>query len=164
MTCTQFHLSLNLNGSFAGQIILGCSFSFHHFKCIMVIPLACRVSARKSGYSLREVLLYVVSCFSLAAFNILFNFSILIIMCFYMDLFGLILFGTPCASWTWISASFPGQGSFQPLCLQICSPFGMSVMHMSVSLMLSHRCLKLSLFFKKIKVQLTHNVMLISAV
>ena len=36
--------------------------------------LACRLAAEKSSNSLLGVLLYIPSCFSLAAFNVLFNF------------------------------------------------------------------------------------------
>ena len=92
---------LNLKESLA---ILGCRFfpfvtlniSCHSF-------LACRTSIEKSNDSLMGVPLYVICHFSLVAFNILslsLIFVILINMCLGVFLFGFILPGTPCASWT----------------------------------------------------------------
>ena len=62
-----------------------------------------------------EILLNVTSYFFLDAFNILslsLIFAIVITVCFDVDLFGLILFGTLCASWTRMSISFPRLGNF----------------------------------------------------
>ena len=59
--------------------------------------------------------LYVASCFSLAAFKILslsFIFAILIIMYLGVDLFRFILFGSVCASWTWMPVFVPRLGRF----------------------------------------------------
>ena len=59
--------------------------------------------------------LYVIFHFSLAAFN---NFSLslifanLITMCLGVFLIGFILYGTHCASWTWVAISFPMLGKF----------------------------------------------------
>ena len=51
------------------------------------------------------ILLYVICCFSLVAFNI-FSLSLifisLITMCLWVFLLGFILCGTLCASWTWV--------------------------------------------------------------
>ena len=52
---------------------------------------------------------YVTCCYSLAAFNILslcLVFFSLISMCVGIILFGFILYGTLCASWTWLTISF----------------------------------------------------------
>ena len=76
----------------------------------MHLLLACRVSAEKSAVNLMGVPLYVICCSYLAAFN---NFSLslifanLITMCLGVFLLGFILYGTLCASWTWVPVSFP---------------------------------------------------------
>ena len=60
------------------------------------------------------MLFYVIFRFSLAAFN---NFSLSLIfanfitMCLGMFLLGFILYGTLCASWTWVAISFPRLGN-----------------------------------------------------
>ena len=67
------------------------------------------VSAEMLADSLMGVPLYVSWCFSFAAFNISSLSSIvaiLITVCIGVVLFGLILFGTLCASWTWMTVSF----------------------------------------------------------
>ena len=51
---------------------------------------------------------YVTSCFSLAAFKILYltsNFVILIMICLEVGLFGFLLIGTLCVSWTCVTFS-----------------------------------------------------------
>ena len=53
-----------------GRIFLVIGFPFHHFKYILPLPLACRVSAEKSTDNLMGIPLYTICCFSLAAFNI----------------------------------------------------------------------------------------------
>ena len=80
--------------------------------------LACRVSAEKSGGNLMGLPLYVICRFPLVAFN---NFSLslilvnLITVCLSMFLFGLVLPGTLCASWTWVAVSFPKLGKFSTI-------------------------------------------------
>ena len=72
--------------------------------------LACRAPVEKSAYSLMRVPLYVICYFSLVAFNILslsLLFVSLITMCLGVFLLGFILPGTLCASWTWLTISFP---------------------------------------------------------
>ena len=67
-------------------------------------PLACRVSAERSAVKHMGFHLYVTCCFSLAAFNILslsLFFVILFTVSLDMFLFGLVLYGTLYASWTW---------------------------------------------------------------
>ena len=59
--------------------------------------LACRVSAERSAVKLMGISLYVICCFSLAAFNIFslyLIFDTLINMCFGVFLLGFILYGT----------------------------------------------------------------------
>ena len=102
--------------------------------------------------------LYVISLFSLAAFN---NFSLslifayLITMCLGVFLLGCNLYGTLCSSWTWVAISFPMLGKFStiissnvfsgPFCLS--SPSGTPIMQMLLCLMLSQRSLRLFSFF-----------------
>ena len=62
--------------------------------------------------------LYVTCFFSLAAFDILSLsciFATLLTPCLGVFLFGLILFGTLCAFWTWMSVSFPSFGKFSAI-------------------------------------------------
>ena len=79
--------------------------------------MSCNVSAEKSADCLIGVPLYVTSCFSFAALILSFYlfFVILIIMCLGVTLFGFILFGTLCASWTWMSVSFSRLGRFSTI-------------------------------------------------
>ena len=123
---------------------------------ILPFPLACRVSVDKSAYSLMEVPLHITCCFALAAFSILSLFltsAILITVCLDLVLFRLILFGTLCTSWNWMSISSPRPGKLStimssnmswPLSLSFFSwdPYNVNV------LMLFQRSLKLSSFFK----------------
>ena len=70
---------LNLNESLFGQSILGCRFfSFHHFKNIMTLPLACRIPAEKSADGLGGVPVYITCYFFLIGFNI-FSLSLIFI-------------------------------------------------------------------------------------
>ena len=120
--------------------------------------LACKVSAEKSAYNVMGVFLHVTSCFSLTVFKILslsLVFAILIIMCLGVDLFGFILFGTLCASSTWMSVSFSRLGKFSAIISsdKFSAPFSVSslsgppMMQMVVHSMLSQNFLKLSSFF-----------------
>ena len=71
--------------------------------------LACRVSAERTAVKPMGFPLYVSCCFSLAAFNILslcLVFVSLISMCLGVFLLGFLLYGTLCASWTWLAISF----------------------------------------------------------
>ena len=93
--------------------------------------LFCRVSAEKSAYSLMGVPLYVTCCFSLAAFNILsllLSFAILTTMCLGVNVFVFILFGTLCASWTWMSVFFHMLGTFSAIMFSnmFSAPFSLS--------------------------------------
>ena len=95
--------------------------------------------------------------FSLAAFN---NFSLslifanLITMCLSVFLLGFILYGSHCASWTWVAISFPMLGKFSTIISSnifsgpssLSSPSGTPIMRMLLRLMLSQRSLRLSSF------------------
>ena len=76
-------------------------------------------------------------------------------MCLDVVLLGLILFGTLCASWTWMSVSFPRLGKFSVimssnnvLCPFLSSPSETFIIQMLVYFMLSLSSLKLSSFKK----------------
>ena len=89
----------------------------HFFSSPLNISLrswSCKASADESAYNLMGLPLYVINCFSLAPFKILFmfNFVILIIICHEVFLFGFIFFGTLCASCILMSVSFPRVGKF----------------------------------------------------
>ena len=101
--------------------------------------------------------LYVICCFSLAAFN---NFSLslifanLITMCLGVFLLRFILYGTLCASWTWVAISCPMLGKSLTIIssnifsgpFSLFSPSGTPIRRMLLHLMLSQRSLRLSSF------------------
>ena len=96
-------------------IVVFCFFFFHHFQYILPLPLACSVSAERSAVNLTGIPLYVICCFSLAAFNtfsLCLIFVSLINMCLGVFLFGLLLHGTLWASWIGVVISFPTLGKF----------------------------------------------------
>ena len=74
---------------------------------------------------------YVICRFSLVAFN---NFSLslifanLISMCLGVFLLGFILYGSLCASWTWVAISFPMLGKFSTIIFSniFSGPFSLS--------------------------------------
>ena len=105
-----------LNDSFVGQSNLGCRYLlFITLNIPCHLFLACKVSVEISADSLMGAPLQVTNCFSLAAFKILslsLTFCILIMMCLAVGLFGSILFGTICTSWTYMSISFTTLGKF----------------------------------------------------
>ena len=72
----------------------------------------------RSAVILMGIPLYVICCFTLAAFNIcslcLF-FVNLITMCLGVFRLGFILFGTLWVSWTWVIISFPILGKFSTI-------------------------------------------------
>jgi len=81
--------------------------------------MAFRVSAEKLGDRLHHgSSLYVPYCLTIATFNILslsLIFTLLTTVCLGVFFFGLTPFGTLCASWTWVSISFPRLGKFSTL-------------------------------------------------
>ena len=99
--------------------------------------------------------LYIIFCFSLAAFHIFslnLIFVSLINMYLAMFLLGFILYGTLCASWTWVAISFPMLGKFLTIISSniFSDPFffssssGPPIIQMLMQLMLSQRSLRLS--------------------
>ena len=93
-------------------------------------------------------------CFSLAAFNILSLYLVfvhLISMCLGVFLLGFILYGTLCASWTWLTVSFSMLGKISTIISSkiFSYPFffsssGTPIIRMLVHLILSQRSLRLS--------------------
>uniref|UniRef100_A0A9L0TV09 Uncharacterized protein n=1 Tax=Equus caballus TaxID=9796 RepID=A0A9L0TV09_HORSE len=119
--------------------------------------LSCRGSAEKSADSLMDFPLYVTCGLSLAAFGILslsLILDILIIICLGVGLFGLLLFGALCASWTWMSVSFLRRGKFSSIIstnefsapLSLSSPSGSPIIRMLACLILSQSSLTLFSF------------------
>ena len=93
----------NLKKSLPGKNFLGCRF-------VPFITLNIVSVEKSADNSQMGVPLYVISHFSLVAFNILslsLIFVNLITMCLGVFLLGFILPGTLCASWTWLTISFP---------------------------------------------------------
>ena len=88
----------NLNEILAGYSNLRCRFfPFITLSISCYSFLVCRVSAEKSAVNLMGVPLYIICCFSLAAFNkfsLSLIFASLITMCHGMFLFGFILYWT----------------------------------------------------------------------
>ena len=92
--------------------------------------------------------LYVICHFSLIAFNY-FSLSLifgnLITLCLVMFLLGFILYGTRCASWTWVAISFPMLGKFLTIIssnifsgpFSLSSPSGIPIMQMLLHLIFS---------------------------
>ena len=100
-----------LNEILAGYSNLGCRL----FSFITLLSMYChsllawRLSIERSAVILMGILLCVICCFSLAAFNICSLYLIfvnLINMCLGVFHLGFILFGTLWVSWTWVIISF----------------------------------------------------------
>ena len=78
--------------SLLGRVILVVVFSFHHFKYVLPLPSGLQSFCWKKAVYLMGIPLYVICCFSLAAFNIFSLYSILIVWlicvlaCFPLDL------------------------------------------------------------------------------
>ena len=108
-----------LNEILAWYSNLGCRFlpfSTLNISCHSL--LACRVSAERSAVKHMGFPFYATFCFSLAAFNILslcLIFVSLISICLRVFLLGFILYGTLCASWTWLTISFSMLGKFSTI-------------------------------------------------
>ena len=85
------------------------------------------VSAEKSVNHIMGIPLYVICCFSLAAFN-LFSVNLIFVslinICPSVFLIGFILYETLCTSWTWLTISFPTLEKFLTISSDIFSdPF-----------------------------------------
>ena len=125
-------------------------FSFNTLNTLWHSLLACRVSAEKSNDRLKGVPLCIISCFSLTAFKIIFNF------CHFN--YNASWYGTLWVYTIWDSLCFLDLGTcflsqvrevfsyylFKfILCPFLSSPSGSPIMWMLVCLMLSQRSLKL---------------------
>ena len=87
-----------------------CAFACHYLDNILpfLCSLQCFCWVRLSPDSLIWAPLYVISCFSLAAFKIIslsLNFAIFIMICLGVTLYGFILIGTLCTSWACMTFS-----------------------------------------------------------
>ena len=120
--------------------------------------LAYRVSAERSADNLMGIPLYVICCFSLAAFNIFslyLIFDSLLNICPGVFLLEFILYEILYTSWTWVTISFPMLGKFSTIITSniFSDPFffssssGTPIIRMLVCLMLSQRLSTILLFF-----------------
>ena len=147
-----------LNEILAGYSNHGCKFftlSTLNISCPSL--LACRVSAERLAVKHMEFPLYVTCCLSLAAFNILslcLVFVSLISMWLGVFLLGFILYGTFCASWTWLTIFFSMLGEFSTIISSkiFSYPFffpssEIPIIQMLVCFILSQRSLRLSSLF-----------------
>ena len=134
---------------------LGCKFfSFITLNMSCHSLLACRVSAERSAFNLMGIPLYVICCFSLAAFNIFYLYLIfdsLINMYLGMFLLGYILYGTlPFLDLGGCFLSHVRDVFNYNLFKYFLSPFlflfssGTPIIRMLVHLMLSQKSLRLS--------------------
>ena len=112
-----FDFSINIEWDpFSTVVLLVDFFPFSTLNISCHSFLACRVSPERSAVKHMRFPLYVMCCFSLAAFNILslyLDFVSLISICLGLFLLGFILYGILCASWTWLTISFSMLGNFQ---------------------------------------------------
>ena len=108
-----------LNEILAGYSNPGCRFfSFIMLSMSYHSLLVWRVSIERSAVILMGIHLWVICCFSLAAFNVCslcFIFVNLINMCLGVFCLGFILFGTLWVSWTCVTISFPILGKFSAI-------------------------------------------------
>jgi len=112
-----FSISIELDTCWYNNLGWRCSlFSILNISCHSL--LACGVSVERSALKCMGFPLYVTCRFSLTALNILclcLVFISLINMCLGMFLLGFILYGTLCASWTWLAISFSMLGKFSTI-------------------------------------------------
>ena len=145
-----------LNEILAGYSNLGCRlFSFITLSMSCHFLLAWRVSIERSAVILMGIPFCVISCFSLAAFNIYSLYWIfvnLINMCLGVFCLGFILFWTLWVSWTWVAISFPFLGKFSNIISShifsypflLSSSYGTSIVQMLGCLTLFQRFLRFS--------------------
>ena len=146
-----------LNEILAWYCNLACIFfPFNTLNISCYSFLACRVSAERSAVKHMRFPLYITYCFSLAAFNIL---SLCLVcvswisMCLGVFLLGFILYGTLCASWTWLTISFSELWKFSTIIsskifsypfFSSSSSSGTPIIQILVHLILSQRSPRLS--------------------
>lgn len=165
LVCNTLYLSFKiwmiaLLGRVFLVLVLFCFvFSFHHFEYI--VPLSfyhARFSLKSQLIVLWEFPLYLTSCFSLAAFEILLSFFKFLLSIMYL---GVDLLDSSCMEFSVLPAPeslffFPKLGRFQPLFLQInhlcslyfSSPFGPLLIQMSIC-WCYHRGLSICVIFSK---------------
>lgn len=111
-----------LNDNLAGYQIPSCrflSYSTLNISCQSLWPL--KLLLRNQLIALRSFLLYVTYCFPVVVFKIVslsLTFAISITTNLGVGLFGLIVFGTLCASWIWMSVFIPRLGKFSTIFFQ----------------------------------------------
>ena len=142
--------------SLLDTVILVVDFPFHHFKYILLFPLAFRVSVEPSAVCLMGIPLYVICCFYLAVFNsyyLYLMFVSLINICLGMFLLRFILYETLLAFLNWVANSFPILGKFLTIISSnifsyplILSSSSQTPMIQMLCLMLSQRSLRLFSF------------------
>ena len=145
--------SSNLNEILAWSSNIGCRFfPFITLNISCHSLLACRVSAERSAVILIGIPLYIVCWFSFAAFNsssLYLIFDSLIHMCLGVLLLGFVLYWTLCASWSWLTISFPMLVKFSTVIsvnifsdtFFFSSSSGTPIIRILVHLMLSQKCL-----------------------
>ena len=106
---------LNLNEILAGKSNLGCRFyPFITLSMFCHSLLACRVSVERSAGSLLGCIpLYIICCFSLAAFNIFLCISFFLVwyVSWHVSPWVYPIWDS-WALWTWVAISLPFKGSF----------------------------------------------------
>ena len=112
-----------MNEILAGRVILVVGFfPFITLSISCYFLLAWKGSVKWSHVTLIRILLYIICCFFISAFNICSLFLIfvgLIKTCLGMFLLQFILYGTLWTPWTWVTNSFPILGKFLPYSPQI---------------------------------------------
>ena len=129
--CFCLSVKFFISPSYLNEIIvrynnLGCRFFSFIILCMSYhFLLSCRVSVKRSSVILMEIPLYVMCCFSHAAFNI-FSLQLIFVslfnICLGLFCLGFILFWILCVSWTWVLISFPILGNFFSYYLLKCFP------------------------------------------
>ena len=144
--------------SWLGTVIWIAHFSLSSLSSSCHSLLAWGVSMERSAVILMGIPLWVICCFSLAAFNIsslCLIFVNFINMWLWVFFLGFILFGTLWVSWTWVAIYFPILGMFSAIISSsifswpffLSSSFGAPMIQMLGRFTLSQRSLRLSSFF-----------------
>ena len=144
--------------SLPGRIILVVDISLQHFKYILSFPSGLQSFCWKTSCYAYVVSLLCYLLLFACSFNILslcLVFVSLISTCLGVFLLGFILYGTLCASWTWLTISFSMLGKFSTLISSkvfsypffFSSSSGTPIIQMLVHLILSQRSLRLFILF-----------------